>query len=308
MGLRGRVRPRESAPHRWDGRTSPSRPVTIVSSSQSGTSRGKSSRPFRCTRPLSCSRTCGAGSRGSTPRRCGVSASPSRICCGNPTTMPCASTRRRRLKKLSVACTRGRHATLPCFTTSSRRGDCKKRSASTTPTYLSTRSSSPFRSSSKKETKLLQTIDRLQLQASKENRTRKVETKLAAMAGEKKWGTVDVETPYTIRAKELRDLYNGLQMRGVSIDERLDVLLHIKWTVKEFDCPLTREIVDLIDREADLLNRGRRGQSLEGLRRRVSNLFLQFIETPEFNPEALSHTRVPLEYTTRPLVKLDTKR
>eukprot|EP00759_Apiculatamorpha_spiralis_P016856 PhF_6_TR2314/c0_g1_i1/m.4084 len=160
----------------------------------------------------------------------------------------------------------------------------------------------------KKETKLLQTIDKLQLQATKENRQRNVETTLNAMAGEKKWGTVNVETPYTLRAKELRDLYNGLQMRNVSIDERLDVLLHVKWTVKEFDCPLTREVVDLIDREADLLNRGRKSNSLEGLRRRVSNLFLQFLETPEFNPEALHYTRVPLEYTSRPLVKLDVKR
>jgi hypothetical protein len=44
-------------------------------------------------------------------------------------------------------------------------------------------------------------------------------------------------------------------MPKLTIDERLDVLLHVKWTVKEFDCNLTREIVDLIDREADLLNR-----------------------------------------------------
>ena len=44
-------------------------------------------------------------------------------------------------------------------------------------------------------------------------------------------------------------------MQGLSLEERLDVLLHVKWTVKEFDCALTREIVQLIDREADLLNR-----------------------------------------------------
>merc|ERR1711966_240600 len=95
-----------------------------------------------------------------------------------------------------------------------------------------------------------------------------------------------VHTPFTTRAKELLDLYNGLRMPKLTIDERLDVLLHVKWTVKEFDCNLTRDIVDLIDREADLLNRGRSEKSLEGLRKRVLNLFLQFIETPEFNPEA----------------------
>jgi hypothetical protein len=44
-------------------------------------------------------------------------------------------------------------------------------------------------------------------------------------------------------------------MQGLTLDERLDVLLHVKWTVKEFDCSLTRELVELIDREADLVNR-----------------------------------------------------
>ena len=34
--------------------------------------------------------------------------------------------------------------------------------------------------------------------------------------------------------------------------------------VKEFDCNLTREMVDLIDREADMLNRGRPEKSFVG--------------------------------------------
>merc|ERR1712070_755630 len=114
---------------------------------------------------------------------------------------------------------------------------------------------------------------------------------MGAMAKPKVWAQTDgeattVHTPFTTRAKELFELYNGLQLPLLSIDERLDVLLHVKWTVKEFDCNLTREIVELIDREADLLNRGRSESSLQGLRRRMLNLFLQFIETPEFNPEA----------------------
>eukprot|EP00163_Fabomonas_tropica_P026048 TRINITY_DN463_c0_g1_i1.p1 TRINITY_DN463_c0_g1~~TRINITY_DN463_c0_g1_i1.p1 ORF type:complete len:504 (+),score=127.03 TRINITY_DN463_c0_g1_i1:202-1713(+) len=149
-----------------------------------------------------------------------------------------------------------------------------------------------------KESKLLQTIDRLKIQANVDNRDEKVNKLLELMSAPKKWqlsdGTVaEVETPFTMRAKELMDLYNGLRLPLLSIDERLDVLLHVKWTVKEFDCNLTREIVDLIDREADLLNRGRPEKSLSGLRKRLSNLFLQFIETPEFNPEAVRFQKVP---------------
>ena len=67
-----------------------------------------------------------------------------------------------------------------------------------------------------------------------------------------------------------------------------------KYTVKEFDCDLTRDIVELIEREEDLICRGRGDKSLEGLRRRLSNLYLQFIDTPEFNPEAANYQQVPV--------------
>lgn len=57
------------------------------------------------------------------------------------------------------------------------------------------------------------------------------------------------------------------------------------------DCILTRDISDLIDREADLLHRRRSQKTLSGLRVRLSNLFLQYIETPEFNPEYLNYMK-----------------
>ncbi|GLE01880.1 hypothetical protein PINS_up010718 [Pythium insidiosum] len=142
-----------------------------------------------------------------------------------------------------------------------------------------------------KETKLLQTIDRLKLTANDSNRKQRIESMLQFMSRPKQWqmsdgGVKEVHTPFTIRAKELTDLYHGLKLSLASVDERLDVLLNVKWTVKEFDCALTREIIELIDREADMLSRGRKKESLEGLRKRLTNLFLQFIENPEFNPEA----------------------
>merc|ERR1712054_279430 len=148
-----------------------------------------------------------------------------------------------------------------------------------------------------KETRLLQTIDKLKIKASCQNRDAKIKKTLESMSKPKVWAqndgeTTTVHTPYTTRAKELMDLYSGLRLPLLTVDERLDVLLHVKWTVKEFDCNLTREIVDLIDREADMLNRGRPEKSFAGLRRRVANLFLQFIETPEFNPEAMKFQKV----------------
>ncbi len=43
--------------------------------------------------------------------------------------------------------------------------------------------------------------------------------------------------------------------------------------------------MELIDREADLLMRGVNEANLEGLRKRISTLFLQYCKTPVFNPE-----------------------
>ena len=151
-----------------------------------------------------------------------------------------------------------------------------------------------------KEVKLLQTIDRLKLTAAKENKWARTQSSLEKMASPKEWSSregdlIEVETPFTIRAKELVDLYNGLCLRNLSRAQRVDILLHIKYTVKEFDCELSREIVELIKREEDLLRRQRSEESLEGLRKRLQNLFLHFIQTPTFNPEASHFQRIPMD-------------
>lgn len=56
-------------------------------------------------------------------------------------------------------------------------------------------------------------------------------------AAPKRWTAFDgkvteMNGPYTLRAEELRDIYSTLVMLGLSQDERLDVLLTVKSTVK----------------------------------------------------------------------------
>ena len=64
------------------------------------------------------------------------------------------------------------------------------------------------------------------------------------------------------------------------IDDRLETLVSVKWTAGEFDCALSRDITELCDREAEMLNRGRSEATLAGLRKRLSNLFLQVRASP----------------------------
>ena len=87
-----------------------------------------------------------------------------------------------------------------------------------------------------KETKALQTIDRLKSQAAKDGRSRRIEHVMDLMAQPKRWQVGDgeiqqVHTPFTTRATELRDLYLGLASPSPVVDERLQMLLNVKWTV-----------------------------------------------------------------------------
>lgn len=101
------------------------------------------------------------------------------------------------------------------------------------------------------ETRLLQAIDRLKQDAAGEARASRISSTLRALSAPKRWAlstgaNVEVHTPLTTRARELARLHHGLALPALSVEERLDVLLHVKWTVKEFDCALTRELVDLV--------------------------------------------------------------
>ncbi|CAM6099145.1 unnamed protein product [Calypogeia fissa] len=152
-----------------------------------------------------------------------------------------------------------------------------------------------------KEIKLLQTIDKLRCKAARENKKERIAATLTKMSIPKMWelqngSVVHVRTLGTARASDLKNLYHALAKPSGTNDERMGVLGYVKWTVQVFNTMLTREILELIEREADLMMRGRPSKSLSGLRLRILNLFLQFVETPEFNPEAASQQYVPVDF------------
>jgi hypothetical protein len=65
---------------------------------------------------------------------------------------------------------------------------------------------------------------------------------------------------------------------------------------QENPCSLIKEIIELIEREADMLTRGRPDHSLEGLRQRLNNKYLSFIEIPKFNFEAADYQKLPRDW------------
>ncbi|CAN0081824.1 unnamed protein product [Bubo scandiacus] len=149
-----------------------------------------------------------------------------------------------------------------------------------------------------KEAQLIAAIGRHKLNADEENQQKAILHFLDKCAQPKRWKAYDgkiteMDTQYTIHARELFEIYRSISMNDIPKDERIDVLLTLRRTVKEHECKLTQEIVELIDREVDLMSREVKECNLEGLRKRICTLFLQYIKTPKFNPEVARILKVP---------------
>jgi len=158
---------------------------------------------------------------------------------------------------------------------------------------------------------LVAAIGRHKTRAAEEAKELKIQKFLDACAAPRRWkardgkwvsminfngepGKFEMDTGWTLRAKELRDLYNTLKMDDLTIEERIDALLSLKHIAAGVpDCKLTKEIISLCEREAELLMRGINPALLSGLRARILHLFLQFCREPKFNPEAARHLKVP---------------
>ncbi|XP_041852189.1 IQ and ubiquitin-like domain-containing protein [Melanotaenia boesemani] len=148
------------------------------------------------------------------------------------------------------------------------------------------------------EVKLIAAIGRHRVTMETNNYDKVIQNFLNKSAAPYQWRGADgrlieMDTQFIIRARELRDLYNNISLFTVNKEQRIHFLMTLKHTVMECECQLTRDIVDLIDREVDLMTRGLKARSLEGLRQRICTLFLQYIKTPAFNPNVAKLLKVP---------------
>ncbi|KAH0575682.1 hypothetical protein SS50377_23322 [Spironucleus salmonicida] len=156
-----------------------------------------------------------------------------------------------------------------------------------------------------KESRLIQNIEALKRQTNIILRQDKIVNFFKKISEPRRWQLWDgsfaaVHTPYTLRAQSLRNIYYALEQKNITLDQRLDILLQTKFILKEFDCELTRNAVRLIDEEADLLSRNRPANSMEMLRKRILEHFLDFCESPEFNPGVLTLVKDSSDLIFRP--------
>jgi hypothetical protein len=147
------------------------------------------------------------------------------------------------------------------------------------------------------EAQLIASIGQHKILANQENKVASTRKLLDNMAAPRRWIAFDgrateMDTPYSLRAHQLKEMYLSLTSSDLDVEERKDLLMSVRATVSEHDCKLTRDIVDLVDREADFLDRHMPVSTMDGLRKRISTLFLQYVKTPHFNAAAASHIKV----------------
>ncbi|KAM3875272.1 IQ motif and ubiquitin-like domain-containing protein [Diretmus argenteus] len=147
------------------------------------------------------------------------------------------------------------------------------------------------------ETHMIADIGRHGIIAQHSNDEKAVMTFLDKCAAPKRWRSADgrmteMSTQQSLRAGRLRDLYTSLSLED-NQDQRTEKLQTLRQTVQEHDSLLTRQIVELIDREVDLMKMGVEKTKLEGLRMRISMLLFKYIKKNAYNPAATKLLKVP---------------
>lgn len=102
--------------------------------------------------------------------------------------------------------------------------------------------------------------------------------------------TISMDTLRTQRARDLTEIYNSLHKEDLSVERRLDLLMHLKKAMEPYTYKEVDDVVELINRECDLLVRSLSGEELDVLRKRFKQLFLKILMMPIFNPETAKYS------------------
>ena len=105
---------------------------------------------------------------------------------------------------------------------------------------------------------------------------------------------MEIHTPQMEVAKSLIELYHALNITNITTTQRIDLLRNVRGTVINHQSIVgVTELLKLIDRECDLISRNRPIDTLRGLRQRISNLYLQFVNNPMINTQSEQFSHVP---------------
>lgn len=134
-----------------------------------------------------------------------------------------------------------------------------------------------------KETQLLVALDNLSARVCEDARGRamidalKINTqpeKLPLKSG----STITVYKPEVLRALEVLSVFQRLALQPKSLSEREGILKQVLELTSALPGPGSSDLTALVNRELDLLRRGRREEMLTGLRKRICHLYVEVMK------------------------------
>lgn len=94
---------------------------------------------------------------------------------------------------------------------------------------------------------------------------------------------VEMHTEKSQRGQKYKELYFMLCRRDLPEDQRLTLLLSLKYSLQDHKCRMAMEILSTIDQECELLVRGLGTCELEMLRKRLELLVFEHVKTVQCN-------------------------
>ncbi|XP_041988820.1 IQ and ubiquitin-like domain-containing protein [Aricia agestis] len=139
-----------------------------------------------------------------------------------------------------------------------------------------------------KEVELLRCIESYRIKVKEDSRKIKEKQFLEEISKPIAWygrdgKVITMETIEIQKAREFKEFYNSYLRCDMRVNERIELLVEMKFSLQEFNHDLTEEIIELLERECDLLIRGCNDHQLEFLRRRTAACIFQLIKTSELN-------------------------
>ena len=155
-----------------------------------------------------------------------------------------------------------------------------------------------------KETCLLRKIESLKNEAHIKVKANKIEKSILKMVQPKVWqtcqGNVQVETPETSLAIEMKGIHDDITRKIDKVPERIELLQRVKLFLhrNHSSTTLVKDILVLVNRELEILQRDTAelgNDMLEGMRLRLRNLFTKLMfKTNALDEELKGRTRPKL--------------
>lgn len=150
----------------------------------------------------------------------------------------------------------------------------------------------------RKEAHLLRKIGQLKNIAINKCKTKQIEHVMDLMSEPKIWevdggGVVYVDTPETIRAYEMKVMYDELNKKVDKVETRIQTLEKIKPLVQQHNFGLAKDVAGLLERELQMLRKGTNDLGsylLVALRRRLLNQFTKLVT--RLNSDAANSSNV----------------